>query len=223
MIKLIDILLEHEASSGNNFSLEKNIKNINFDSPEQVEDLSFQIKSRSISKTPGVLSHELITIDIFDLPDGYRDKVSLRPYHLIFGESSLAIFDTFKLDTIAGLSRTNCEKFLADKKAKGEDEYNDAFIGGLTNFAGNQIFQFFNVSRMRHPGMARRLLTHESLHLSRTLISLFENPKINLDEPEWWNKPENTYTDMKDASEEFFAEVLERTSTIAFNRWDKVS
>lgn len=197
MIKLIDILLEDNNS---------------------FEDLSFKITSNQLSKVPGVLSHEIITIDVFDLPDGYRQKVALRPYHLVFGENSLAIFNAFKLNTIAGLTRSDCEKFIQENGS----ERKDAFIGGLTNWAGNQIFQFFNVDRLRAPGMDRRLIPHESLHLARTLISLFENPKINPDEPEWWNKPENAYTDMKDATEEFFAEVLERCSTIAYDRWDKL-
>lgn len=202
MIKLIDLLLEDI---------------------EQIEDLSFKLTSKPMPKVPGVLSHELITIGVFDLADKYRDKITLKPYHLIFGENSLSIFNTFKLDTIAGLKRSDCEKFINDLAAEGKDETEDAFIAGLSNWAGDQYFQFFNVTRLKSPNYSRRILTHESLHVTRTLISRFENPKINPSEPEWWSKPEQSFTKLEDENEEFFTEVLERVSTIAFNRWDKVS
>lgn len=214
MIKLKRLLSELDVPSLD----KKTVQQLGFDSSEQVEDLSFKFTTKPVSKVPGVLSHEIVTIGVFDLADDYRSKVNLKPYHLIFGENSLAIFDTFKLDTIAGLNRADCEKFIQEKGS----ERNDAFIAGLSNWAGDQYFQFFNVTRLSFPSYSTRILTHESLHVARTLISRFENPNIDPSQPKWWDKPENSYTDMKDASEEFFAEVLERVSTIAFDRWDKV-
>jgi hypothetical protein len=201
MIKLVDLLLEDNNS---------------------FEDLDFKISSTPVPTPLGVISHEIIKIETFDIADGYRTNIDLKPYHLIFGENSLAIFNAFQMNTIAGLKKSDCEKFIANRKIQGKDELDDAFIAGLTNFAGNQLFQFFNVSRLKGLGMASRTLPHESLHLSRCLITLFENPSMNINEPDWWTKPQNAFIDLKDENEEFFAEVLERTTTIASDRWNKI-
>ena len=137
-------------------------------------------------------------------------------------EDSLSLFDAFGVGTTAGLSRQECEDYISNLHSEGKTEEDDAFIGGLVNFAGSTLYQFFNLQALKRPNNLYRLIPHESLHVARNLISFFENPKIDPSEEEWWNNPENTYTDLKDASEEFFAEVLERATEVAFTRYDKI-
>ena len=222
MIKLKDLLLEAETLPANAPITKKDVEQIGFDSPEEVEDLSFKFKVQNVPLKDNVASHQIITIEVFDLPDGYRKAVKLRPYHLIFGENSLGIFDAFGVNEVAGLNKKDCEEYIAKLAAEGKTEKDDAYIGGLCNFSGNNLFEFFNLERMKKPGMGKRLLFHEMVHIARNLISLFENPAIDPSKPKWWEDPKATFTDMTDATEEFFAEVQERTGTIADNRWDKL-
>jgi hypothetical protein len=84
---------------------------------------------------------------------------------------------------------------------------------------------FFNVERLSYEGFANRVLPHEALHLSRSLISLFKNDWVreNLNTPKWWEDKRAVFVDMNDSNEEFFAEILERTTAIAMDGWFKVT
>jgi hypothetical protein len=200
----------------------KEVIDIGFASKEEVNNLSFDVNIKNVSLTPGILLHQIIEIGIFDLPNEYRKGVKLKPYHILFGEDSLTLYNAFGVNTTAGLPKSDCEEFLAKLKAEGKTEKDDAFIGGLVNFAGPTLYQFFNMQVLDRPNMPYRLIPHESLHVARNLISFFENPKINPAEENWWENPEYVYTDLKDASEEFFAEVLERATEIAFTRYNEI-
>lgn len=186
-------------------------------------DLGFDVQIETLPNKPGVLLHELVTLGTFSTPD--KEDIELKPYHLIFGENSLAIFDVFDTDEIAGLSREDAEKHIANMEASGKTEQDDAFLGGLTNFYGDQIFEFINVARASSPGYINRILPHESLHLTRYLISLSENEWVlnNLDKENWWEDERAKMANLVDENEELFAEVLERTTAIARAGWDKIT
>jgi len=215
MIKLKDILIEMSQEKAN-------ITNLAALDVEEVSDLQFKFNSKKVSPVPGVISHEIITIDVFNLEG--KENIKFEPYHLIFGESSLSIFDTFGMDSIAGLSRSSVEKEITEKKAQGKTEKDGAVIGGLTNFAGTDLFQFFNTTRLSKSGMDYRIITHEGIHLARALITLEANEwlRSNLGKDKWWEDEKSAYTNMEDNNEEYFAEVLERVSAIAFDRWVKI-
>ena len=198
------------------------VMSIGFTSKEEVNNLSFDVSIKPVPLSPGITLHQIIQIGVFNLADNYRKNIKLKPYHILFGEDSLSLFDAFGINTTAGLSRQECEDYIANLHSKGKTERDDAFIGGLVNFAGPTLYQFFNLQSLGRPNNLYRLIPHESLHVARSLISFFENPKMDPSEEEWWEKPENTYTDLKDASEEFFAEVLERVTEVAFTRYNKI-
>ena len=214
----------------NNLLIEETVKDlskqevmgIGFTSKEEVNNLSFDVSIKTLPSTTGILLHQIVEIGVFDLPDDYRKVIKLKPYHILFGEDSLSLFDAFGVSTTAGLSRQACEDYISNLHSEGKTEEDDAFIGGLVNFAGPTLYQFFNLQALKRPNNLYRLIPHESLHVARNLISFFENPKMDSSEEEWWTNPENTYTDLKDASEEFFAEVLERATEVAFTRYDKI-
>lgn len=188
---------------------------------EEDYDISFKFKIDKGRLGPGVISHDIVTIDVFNTPD--RENVQFVPYHLIFGQDSLAIFDAFDTDEVAGLTRQECIKHIEGLKAQGKDETEDAYIAGLSNWAGNTPFQFFNVTRLNRPGYATRVLTHESLHVARMLITTMDNEYVrtNVGKPDWWKDPKSAFANMQDENEELFAESLERISSIAFDRWEK--
>ena len=187
-------------------------------------DISFDVDIKNISNLPsGVVLHQVIEIGEFDLPNGYRKKVKLKPYHLIFGESSLSIFDVFNTDEVAGLTRRSCEEFMAKLKLEGKTEKDDAFISGLVNFSEGTMFEFFNMESLSRPNNEYRIIPHESVHVARNLISFFENPSIDTKEVEWYLKDNaQDFTKLDDDTEEFFAEVIERVSEIAFTRYDVI-
>jgi len=197
------------------------LENIAKSIKEDKEDISFEIDTQKVPVKPGVLSHEIITIGTFEIPE--VGTVQFQPYRLIFGANSLAIFDAFKTNEVAGLTRQECEEHI--KNLPNGDETNNAYIAGLSNWAGDQAFQFFNVARIKKPGMANRVLSHESLHVARMLISLFKNDFLrqNQGKPDWWKDERAAFTNMQDENEEFFAETLERVTGVAYSRWQKVS
>ena len=94
-----------------------------------------------MSEELGVLLHEIITIKEFDLYD--EPNINFYPFHLIYGSSSLAIFDALGVEEVAGLTRKDCEEFINDLKSKGKTERDDAFIAGLVNYSGDNLFMFF--------------------------------------------------------------------------------
>jgi len=189
---------------------------------EQEMDLGFDTQIKKLPNKPGVLLHELVNIGVFDVRD--RKGIELQPYHLIFGDSSLAIFDAFNTDNLAGLTRKGAEEHIAKMQAEGKTERDDAYMGGLTNFYGDQLFEFINVERASSPGQVHRLLPHESLHVTRYLITLAENEwmRNNLKTDKWWEDERAVMVDLINDNEEYFAEVLERTTAIAYAGWSKI-
>jgi hypothetical protein len=190
---------------------------------EQVKDLSFKIKIKNVPLQKGVLLHEIVTLEEFDLGD--EKNINFYPFHLIYGDSSLAIFDAFGVDEVAGLKREDAEKKINELKAQGKTEKDGSFMAGLTNYVGDKLFMFFNVARLSYEGFANRVLPHEALHLSRSLISLYKNDWVreNLNTPKWWEDKRAVFVDMGDSNEEFFAETLERTTAIAMDGWYRVT
>jgi len=190
---------------------------------EQVRDLSFKIKIENVPLKKGVLLHEIVTLEEFDL--GKEKNINFYPFHLIYGDSSLAIFDAFGVDEVAGLKRADAEKKINELKAQGKTEKDGSFMAGLTNYVGDKLFMFFNVARLSYEGFANRVLPHEALHLSRNLITLLKNNWIreNLNTPKWWEDKRAVWVSMDDSNEEFFAETLERTTAIAMDGWFRVT
>ena len=214
MIKLKNILNEISQEDAN-------IANLAALGAETVEDITFKFKSKKMSPAKGVLIHDYITIEAFNLPD--RESIQFQSYHLIFGESSMAIFDAFGVSETAGLSRNDCQAHLDQLKANGQSEtWDGAFIAGLTNWSGAELYVFYNVGRMLWPGFGNRVLVHESLHLTRDLITINANEYIkqNQGKKDWWADDRAVFTKLEDSNEEYFAETLERCSAIAYSRWD---
>ena len=214
MIKLKNLLFEISQEDAN-------IANLAALGAETVEDLSFKFRSRPGPKPKGVLVHDIITIDVFNSPD--KENIQFEPYHLIFGDSSMAIFDAFNVNETAGLTRRECQAHLDKLAAEGKSEtWDGAYVAGLCNWAGDQIYCFYNVARLLWPGYANRVLPHESLHMARMLITLEANEFIrtNQGKGEWWADDRATFTQLSDENEEYFAETLERCNAIAYSRWD---
>ena len=216
MIRLKDLLKEMSQKDAN-------IANLAALDAETVEDLSFKFRVKKGPTAKGVLLHEIITIEIFNAPG--KENIQFLPYHLIFGDSSIAIFDAFGVDETAGLTRSECQEYLDKLKAEGKTEtWDGAHIAGLCNWSGDQIYQFINVGRALLPGYANRIIPHESLHMARMLITLEANEYIrtNQGKDKWWEDSRAAFTQLSDENEEYFAESLERISAIASDRYDKV-
>jgi hypothetical protein len=186
---------------------------------EQMRDISFKIKVKTMPKKENIILHEVVEIEEYDAVG--EKNVNLPKFHLIYGNNSLAIFDAFGVDEVAGLKREDAVEFIENLKKQGKTEKDGSFMAGLTNFSGDQIFMFFNVERLNFKGFANRVLPHEALHLSRYLISLYKNKwmRENLNTPNWWEDKRATFTELNDDNEEFFAETLERTTAIAMDGW----
>jgi len=193
-------------------------------SPEALENIGFKFKSVKQPAKPGVILHEIITIELFNTPGDFNN-INFQPFHLIFGDSSLAIFDAFGVNETAGLTRADAEKHIAKLKDQGKTEADGAYIAGLTNWAGKNVYLFLNAARCLADGghYADRVIPHESLHMARILISLFSSEWIrkNQGEGEWYLDPRAAFEMMKDENEEFFAESLERISAITTDKWNK--
>lgn len=216
MIRLKDLLKEMSQKDAN-------IAVMAAVGAESIEDISFRFKSSKGPTPKGVLSHDIITIETFNAPD--KENITFQPYHLIFGETSLAIFDAFGVNETAGLQRSEAQAHLDKLASEGKTEKMDgAYIAGLCNWAGDQIYQFYNAGRISYPGYANRVLAHESLHMARMLITLEANEFIrsNQGKGEWWADDRAVFTQLSDDNEEYFAETLERVNAIAYNRWDKI-
>ena len=199
-------------------------------SEEEQKDLGFKFKTKKLPSKPGIISHQLITIEVFDTPDGFQN-IQFKPFHLIFGESSLAIFDAFNVNETAGLTRENALIHIEKLKKEGKTESTGAFIAGLTNWAGKELYMFFNVSRMYDKDNSgkltkyyNRLIPHESLHLARALISISANKWLeeNQGKENWYLDPQSAFEKLEDENEEYFAETLERITSITYDTWDEL-
>lgn len=177
---------------------------------EAARDAVFSTKD--VKGNQDVVLHKIITIKPFINTEDER-RIVLKPFHFVLGKNSLAIFNAFETDEVAGLKREDCVEFLA----KNKSEKDDAFIAGLTNVKDGKLFMFFNMDRMQGETLPKeRLVPHESLHLTRHLLTFMENKNINLKDEDWWKGVE--FTKLKDGNEELFAEVLETCTYIAFNQ-----
>ncbi len=197
----------------------KNIKSFRNFILEKIENLSFDFDVKKVRKIDGVLLHEIIKISSFNISD-HPKNIKLKSFHIIFGENSLSIFDVFKTDEIAGLKREDCVKKIENLKLKKKTEKEDAFIAGLTNVFEGELFIFINMERMKEEHMSERVIPHECLHLSRYLITLFENPKLKIDKKDWWKSVD--FIKLQDKNEEMFCEILERCTAILFDRFDNL-
>lgn len=216
MIRLKDLLKEMSQKDAN-------VAAMAAVGAESIEDISFRFKSSKAPTPKGVLLHEIITIEAFNLPD--KENITFQPYHLVFGETSLAIFDAFGVNETAGLNRNEAKAHIEKLAAEGKTEKMDgAYIAGLTNWAGSDLYCFYNAGRISFPGYANRVLAHESLHLARNLITIEANEYIRMNQGkgEWWADERAKWVQLGDDNEEYFAETLERVNAIAYNRWDKI-
>lgn len=177
------------------------------------EHLSFDFRSKKLPVSGSVVSDEIIDIDPFEAPGA--GVVDLPQFRIIFGKGSISIFDALGVSEIAGLKRIDAEQKIDQLKAVGKSEAEGAFIAGLTNIHGRQIFMFFNLDRLNSSlEYAHRVLAHEPLHMARFLITTIQNPNVD-----YINDP---YVKLDDDNEEYFAEVLERVTAIALNRYQKI-
>lgn len=194
----------------------KNIKTFRDFILEKIENLSFDFDTKKVKKSKNILLHEIIKISPFNTPD-HPKNLKLNPFHIIFGENSLSIFDVFETDEIAGLKREDCVKKIENLKKKGKTEREDAFIAGLTNVYDGNLFIFINLERMKEKYQPERVIPHECLHLSRYLLTLYKKSKLNIEEENWWKGVD--FVELKDENEETFCEILERCTTILFERF----
>jgi len=212
---LVDIKPKEDLENGGNI--------VGLVDEDMMRDLSFRIKVKTMPLKDEVLLHEIVTIEEFDALG--ENKIKFPPFHLIYGKSSLGIFNAFGVDEIAGLQRSEAIEFIDNLKAQGRTEREDGFMAGLTNFSGDQLFMFFNVERLNFEGFASRVLPHEALHLTRYLITLHKNEWLrnNLNTPNWWEDERAKIVELNNDNEEFFAETLERTTSIAMDGWFRVT
>jgi|688.fasta_scaffold493772_1 hypothetical protein len=213
-MKLITILTDiiNEQISGE----WRRIENIN----EKIEDLTFEFDSQNVKKSKGIILHEIITILPFYGVDNPKTEIKLKPFHLIFGKDSTSIFDVFDTDEIAGLKKIDAIKKIKNLKNNGESEISDAFIAGLTNVFDGEIFIFINIERMEEENVALGTIPHECLHLTRLLLTFNETPKFDLTNEDWWEKV--NFLTLNDYNEETFSEVLEKCTTIVFERYNNL-
>ncbi len=177
------------------------------------ENLSFPFRSQQLPVSEKVMNDEIIDIDPFDAPG--VGMVDLPQFRMIFGYGSLSIFDALGVDEIAGLKRSDAQFKIDSLKALGKTEVDGAFIAGLTNIHGRQIFMFFNLERLKSGiHYANRVLNHEPLHLARYLITTVQNPMVDY--------IRDPYVKLDDDNEEYFAEVTERAATIAMERYRRI-
>ena len=178
------------------------------------DDLSFPFQWMANPVKPGVVLDQIIDLDPFNAPG--KDHADFTEFRIIFGNGSLSIFDALGVDEVAGLKRSEAETKIRNLAAEGKSEKDGAFIAGLTNIHGRQIFMFFNLTRMASSTeFGIRVLSHESVHLARYLITTEANPKVD-----YYNDP---YVTLNDDNEEYFAESIERLTTVALDRYFKAT
>ena len=157
------------------------------------DDLSFPFQWKANPLKPGVVLDQVIDLDPFDAPG--KPHADFTEFRIIFGYGSQSIFDALGVNEVAGLKRSDA---------------------GLTNIHGRQIFMFFNLNRLGFSSeFAIRVLSHEPLHLSRYLITQEAKPDVD-----YYNDP---YVTLNDENEEYFAESIERLTTLALDRYFKAT
>jgi hypothetical protein len=177
------------------------------------EHLSFPFRWKANRLKPGVALDQTILIDPFDAPG--KKNIRFDEFRIILGYGSLSVFDALGTDEVAGLKRQDAEEKIRKLQAIGETERNGSFIAGLVNVHEGKMFMFFNLTRLAHSDpFAFRLLSHEPLHLARLLITTEEKPCVDY--------LRDSYTNLNDENEEYFAETLERLTTIAIDRYFKI-
>jgi len=178
------------------------------------DDLSFPFQWMNNPLKPGVVLDQIIDLDPFDAPG--KNQADFTEFRIIFGYGSLSIFDALGVDEVAGLKRSEAEAKIRTLASEGKTEKDGAFIAGLTNIRGRQIFMFFNLTRLASSTeFGIRVLAHESVHLARYLITTEANPLVD-----YFNDP---YVTLNDDNEEYFAESIERLTTVALDRYFKAT
>lgn len=178
------------------------------------DDLSFPFQWRANPLQPGVVLDQVIDLDPFDAPG--KSHADFTEFRIIFGHGSQAIFDALGVDEVAGLKRSDAMAKIKSLEAEGKSERDGAYIAGLTNIHGRQIFMFFNLNRLAFSTeFAIRVLSHEPVHLSRYLITQEAKPDVD-----YYNDP---YVTLNDENEEYFAESIERLTTLALDRYFQVT
>jgi hypothetical protein len=178
------------------------------------DDLSFPFQWKANPLRPGVVLDEVIDLDPFDAPG--KSGADFTEFRIIFGQGSLSIFDALGVDEVAGLKRSDAMAKIRLLEAEGKTERDGAFIAGLTNIHGRQIFMFFNLNRLAFSTeYAIRVLSHEPVHLARYLITQEAKPDVD-----YYNDP---YATLNDENEEYFAESIERLTTLALDRYFKAT
>jgi hypothetical protein len=178
------------------------------------DDLSFPFQWKANPLKPGVVLDQIIDLDPFDAPG--KTQADFTEFRIIFGYGSLSIFDALGVNEVAGLKRSDAEAKIRALEAEGKSEKDGAFIAGLTNIHGRQIFMFFNLNRLASSTeYAIRVLSHEPVHLARFLITTEAKPDVD-----YYNDP---YVTLNDDNEEYFAESIERLTTVALDRYFKAT
>ncbi len=178
------------------------------------DDLSFPFQWMANPVKPGVVLDQIIDLDPFDAPG--KNQADFTEFRIIFGYGSLSIFDALGVDEVGGLKRSDAEAKIRVLASEGRTEKDGAFIAGLTNIHGRRIFMFFNLTRLASSTeFGIRVLAHESVHLARYLITTEANPKVD-----YYNDP---YVTLNDENEEYFAESIERLTTVALDRYFKAT
>ncbi len=178
------------------------------------DDLSFPFQWKANPLQPGLVLDQVIDLDPFDAPG--KPHVDFTEFRIIFGYGSQSIFDALGVDEVAGLKRTDAMAKIKSLEAQGKSERDGAYIAGLTNIHGRQIFMFFNLNRLAFSSeFAIRVLSHEPLHLARYLITQEAKPDVD-----FYNDP---YVTLNDENEEYFAESIERLTTLALDRYFKAT
>jgi hypothetical protein len=76
---------------------------------------------------------QMIQFSPFKAP-GREGIIILSKIRLIMGYGSLLLLDALKTDEVAGLKRSDAEKFIENLRLQGKTETDGAFIAGFTNF-----------------------------------------------------------------------------------------
>jgi hypothetical protein len=183
------------------------VANISFAHEWDKVDISFVFESSKQPLMENVVIDQIVKISPFEA-SGVDGLINPPKFRVIMGYGSLSLFNALKVDEVAGLKRSDAEKFIKNLHLQGKTEKDGAFIAGLTNlYNGREFFVFFNLERMAHSsGYAARLLAHEPLHMARLLITTIHNPQIDYINEPWVN--------LTDDNEEYFAEMIERISAV---------
>ena len=89
--------------------------------------------------------------------------MTFKNYNLVIGNSSIDLFNHYKVDTLHGLNRKSCNEY--------KDTKEDAYIAGMANEApdGTKPYVFINNLRLCGNQKDVTLVMHEMMHMSLLL------------------------------------------------------